>query len=371
MVKTKIICTIGPASDNVTVLRNMMLAGMDVARLNFSHRSHANHKYCINLIRELNRKYKRHIRILQDLEGYRIRVGKFKYKNGITLNKGQQILLTNHNVLGEKNIIPFYYPGSLSDIRTGSNIYIDDGNIALVIKSRTKKYLKAEVVIPGRLKENKGINIPGITLRFKGITNKDKIDIQFGIKNKVDYIAQSFVRNRNDIVQVRKLVKPNLPNCKIIAKIENVQGIKNIDEIIDVSDGIMVARGDMGVSIPIYKIPFIQKLVIKKCNQAKKFVITATQMLESMVENLRPSRAEVTDVANAVLDGSDYVMLSAETAIGRHPVETVKMMNQILKFTETSFKRDGSPRKNMLYARGNSVTKRYRKNRSYEQSILF
>jgi pyruvate kinase len=340
MVKTKIICTIGPASDNVTVLRNMMLAGMDVARLNFSHRSHASHKYCIDLIRELNRRYRRHIEILQDLEGYRVRVGRFKHKKSIELKKRQQVILTNQDILGERDVIPFNYEGSLNKIKPGSSIYIDDGNIALVVKSSAKEYLKAEVVIPGSLKENRGINIPDVALSFKGLTDKDRVDIQFGIENKVDYIAQSFVRNKNDIIQVKNIVKPDLPNCKIIAKIENRQGIKNIDEIIDVSDGIMIARGDMGVSIPIYEIPVVQKLIIKKCNQAKKFVITATQMLESMVENLRPERAEVTDVANAVLDGSDFVMLSAETAIGHHPVEAVKMMNQILKFTEASFKKN-------------------------------
>jgi len=334
MVKTKIICTIGPASDNVTILRNMMLAGMDVARLNFSHRTQANHKYCIDLIRDLNKKYRRHIKIMQDLEGYRIRVGKFKNKKGMVLKKKQQVLLTNQDLLGEKNIIPFDYEGSLSDIKSGTHIFIDDGNICLLVRSRTKKYLKTEVVIPGLLKENKGINIPGVALQFKGLTKKDRNDIEFGIKNGVDYIAQSFVRNRKDIIQIKELVNPRLPYCQIVAKIENYQGISNIDEIIDVSDGIMIARGDMGVSIPIYQIPIVQKMIIKKCNQAKKFVITATQMLESMVENLRPTRAEVTDVANAVLDGSDSVMLSAETAIGRHPVEAVKMMNQILKFTE-------------------------------------
>jgi len=340
MVKTKIICTIGPASDNVTVLRNMMLAGMDVARLNFSHRSHASHKYCIDLIRELNKKYNRRVEILQDLEGYRLRVGRFKHKKSIELKKRQQVILTNQDIARQRDVIPFNYEGSLNKMKPGSHIYIDDGNICLIIKSRTKEYLKAEVVIPGCLKENRGINIPDVALPFKGLTDKDRVDIQFGIENKVDYVAQSFVRNKNDIIQIKDIVKPNLPNCKIVAKIENRQGIKNIDEIIDVSDGIMIARGDMGVSIPIYEIPVVQKLIIKKCNQAKKFVITATQMLESMVENLRPERAEVTDVANAVLDGSDFVMLSAETAIGHHPVEAVRMMNQILKFTEASFKKN-------------------------------
>ena len=336
MVKTKIICTLGPSSGNVTVLRNMMLAGMDVARLNFSYRSHASHEHHINLIRELNRKYRRHIKILQDLEGYRIRIGKFKNKEGVELKKRQRVLLTNQDVAGEKNVIPFDYGNSLNEIKAGTHIYIDDGNIALVVKSSTNRYIKAEVVIPGFLKENKGINIPNIRLQFKGLTDKDRIDIQFGVKNKVDYIAQSFVRDRNDIIQIRDLVKPRLPNCRIVAKIENLQGIKNIDEIIDVSDGIMIARGDMGISIPIYQIPIVQKRIIRKCNQRKKFVITATQMLESMVENPKPTRAEVTDVANAVLDGTDFVMLSAETAVGKHPVEAVRMMNQILKFTENS-----------------------------------
>jgi len=314
----------------------MMLAGMDVARLNFSYRTHASHEHHINLIRELNRKYRRHIKILQDLEGYRIRIGKFRNKEGVELKKRQQVLLTNQDVAGEKKVIPFDYETSLNDIKAGTHIYIDDGNIALVVKTSTNRYIKAEVVIPGFLKENKGVNIPNIKLQFKGLTDKDRIDIQFGIKNKVDYIAQSFVRDRNDIIQIRDLLKPRLPNCQIVAKIENLQGIKNIDEIIDVSDGIMIARGDMGISIPIYQIPIVQKRIIRKCNQRKKFVITATQMLESMVENPKPTRAEVTDVANAVLDGTDSVMLSAETAVGKHPVEAVRMMNQILKFTENS-----------------------------------
>ncbi len=334
MVKTKIICTIGPASDKVTILRNMIIAGMDVVRLNFSHGNHNQHSQRINLIRQLNRKYRRHIKILQDLEGFRIRIGKFKDKTAVELKKRQEIALTNNDILGTLNIISIDYKGDLRDIKTGSFIYIDDGNIALLVKSRTSNLIKTEVVIPGILKEHKGINIPGAKLKFNGLTDKDKADIQFGIENKVDYIAQSFVRTKNDIIKINNLVKQVLPDCRIIAKIENRQGIKNIDEIIAASDGIMIARGDMGVSIPIYEIPIVQKNIIRKCNAAGKFVITATQMLESMVENIRPTRAEVTDVANAILDGSDFVMLSAETAAGNHPVETVKMMNQIIKFTE-------------------------------------
>ena len=336
MSKSKIICTIGPASSSETILRKMMLAGMDAARFNFSHASHPEHLQRIELIRGLNKKYRRHIRILQDLEGYRIRVGRFRGKREIELRKRQILVLTNDKILGEEGIVPFDYEGSLKDVKSGTRIYIDDGNIELIVKMSTKRHLRAEVVIPGILKENKGVNIPGINLKFKGLTEKDKEDIRFGIRNKVDFIAQSFVRDKFDILPIRELIKGKCDDTKIIAKIENRQGIKNIDEIIDASDGIMIARGDMGVSIPIYEIPIVQKSIIKKCNQAKKFVITATQMLESMVENLRPTRAEVTDVANAVLDGSDYLMLSGETAAGKHPVEAVKMMDKVIKFTEST-----------------------------------
>jgi pyruvate kinase len=335
MVKTKIICTIGPASSRVTVLRKMMLAGMDVARLNFSHATHAQHAERINLIRQLNNKYRRHIRILQDLEGYRIRIGKLKSKT-MEIRKNQTLILTHESRLGEENIVPFDYEGSLRDIKGGTHIFIDDGHIALKVMKSTRSHLLTQVLIPGVLKENKGVNIPGVRLKFKGLTSKDRIDIEFGIEKRVDYMAQSFVRNASDIRSIRRLIQNRLPECKMIAKIENRQGIQNIDEIIEASDGIMIARGDMGVSIPIYEIPMVQKKIIRKCNKAGKFVITATQMLESMTQNFRPTRAEVTDVANAILDGSDFLMLSAETAAGEHPVATVNMMNQIIKFTESS-----------------------------------
>ncbi|MHC4643219.1 MAG: pyruvate kinase [Planctomycetota bacterium] len=340
MVKTKIVCTLGPSSGNSTVLRKMMLAGMDLARLNFSHGSHQGHKHKIDLVRKLNKKYRRRIKILQDLEGYRIRIGSFKYRRGkkIELKKRQVIRLTNQDNVHSKGVIPFDYEGQLRDIKTGSLIYIDDGNISLKVKTGTKDYLKAEVVVPGILKENKGINIPGIKLKFKGLTDKDKTDLGFAIRNKVDFIAQSFVRSKQDIINVKEFIKDSGLKCRIIAKIENRQGIQNIEEILEVSDGIMIARGDMGVSLPIYKIPILQKMLIRKCNRRKKFVITATQMLESMTERIRPTRAEVTDIANAVLDGSNYLMLSAETAVGRYPVQTVQMMNQIAKFTEEFIK---------------------------------
>jgi len=333
MVKTKIICTIGPSSDSETVLRKMMLAGMDVARLNFSHANHTQHAWRISRIRALNKRYRRHIRILQDLEGYRIRIGKLK-SGERGLKKRQTLFLTRSSKADEENVVPFDYEGPLKDIRAGTLIFIDDGQIALKVEKSTTRYLQAQVLIPGILKSNKGVNIPGVRLKFKGLTPKDKIDIEFGIKQEVDYIAQSFVRTKLDIQPIRQLIRSRLPECKIIAKIENREGIRNIDEIIEASDGIMIARGDMGVSIPIYEIPIVQKSIIRKCNKAGKFVITATQMLESMVEHIRPTRAEVTDVANAILDGSDFLMLSAETAAGQYPVQAVTMMNEIIRFTE-------------------------------------
>ncbi|MFC1508111.1 pyruvate kinase [Candidatus Omnitrophota bacterium] len=333
MVRTKIICTLGPASSNETILRKMTLAGMDLVRLNFSHGDHSSHLERIKLVRRVNKKYRRHVRILQDLEGPRIRVGKFKYCKAYVLKK-RQIVWFSQGICKDKKTIPFNYEGPVSSIKGAEHIYIDDGNIILRIKKIEKKRVKAEVVLGGTLKEHKGINIPGARLKFPTISEKDKMDIDFGVENKVDYIAQSFVRSKRDIIEIRKRIRSRHPKCQLIAKIENREGIRNIDEIMDVSDGIMIARGDMGVSVPIYEVPIIQKSIIRKCNKRKKFVITATQMLESMTENVRPTRAEVTDVANAIIDGTDFVMLSAETAIGKHPVETVKMMNDIIKFTE-------------------------------------
>ena len=340
MVKTKIICTLGPSSENITTLRKMILAGMDVARLNFSHGSHEEHLAHINLIRKLNKKYKRRVKILQDLEGYRIRIGKFKGKSkkSIELKKWQKVYLSNRDNLKDDKTIPLDYDGNLADLKPGSFLYIDDGYIALKIKSTSKKHIQTEVIMPGILKENKGVNIPGIKFKFKDLTEKDKTDLQFGIKNKVDFIAQSFVRNKKDVFCVKKFVECAGNNPQIIAKIESREGIKNIDEIIEAADGIMIARGDLGVSLPIYEVPILQKMIIKKCIKKKKMVITATQMLESMTEHARPTRAEVSDIANAIFDGSGYLMLSAESAVGAYPVKAVKMMNDIIKFTECALK---------------------------------
>jgi pyruvate kinase len=336
MVKTKIICTLGPASSSETVIRKMMLAGMDVARLNFSHGKPRELVHRIGLIRLLNAKYRRHIKLLGDLQGHRIRVGDLE--DPILLKKSRIVWLTQESIKGSNEVIPFDYQGPLSSIKNGRQIYIDDGNIALEVVGRTGNTLKARVIVGGLLKEHKGVNIPEAKLEFGAISRDDATDISFCQKHGVEYIAQSFVRTKNDILEVRGLLGA-AARCRVIAKIENREGIRNIDEIIKVSDGIMIARGDMGVSLPIYEIPIVQKMIIKKCNRAKKPVITATQMLESMTENLRPTRAEVTDVANAIIDGTDFVMLSAESAVGKHPAETVAMMNDIIKFTEKNLRK--------------------------------
>jgi len=273
---------------------------------------------------------------MQDLEGFRIRIGRFEGPKTRLLKNRTVVWLTNDKQAQGPKRIPFDYKGDLSKILPGQLIYIDDGNLILHVKSSSEKSIKAIVVEGGILKERKGVNIPDADLEFAGMTLKDRKDIEFGIEHGVDYVSLSFVRNANDVHEAAELIKPSLPNCQIVAKIENRQAIDNIDAIIDAADGIMIARGDMGVSLPIQEVPIIQKRIIKKCNAAGKFVITATQMLEHMTEHSRPTRAEVTDIANAIIDGTNFVMLSAETAVGRYPSQSILMMNEIIKFTEKS-----------------------------------
>ncbi len=331
--QTKIICTIGPASRSKTTLREMARAGMDVARLNFSHGTHDEHKQVIETIRQINAETGAGIRILQDLEGYRIRVGHLK--EPVELEKGRTVWMA----AGEEqtsSAIPLEFNGDIMAIRPGMSVFIDDGKIFLSVTGQSGKRVKMKVEQGGLLQSRKGVNIPEMKLGGNILTAKDRRDIDFGILHQVDFVAQSFVRNKRDIQRVAALVRPRLPDCRIISKIENRQGAKNMSTILEGCDGIMVARGDLGVSLPIYQIPLLQKDIIRRCNRAKKPVITATQMLESMTEEIRPTRAEVNDVANAILDGTDYVMLSAETAAGRFPVETVKMMSQIIDCTERS-----------------------------------
>lgn len=328
---TKIICTIGPASFTEEVITKMAARGMNIARLNFSHGDHAQHLRVIQLIREVNKKYGFKVKILQDLEGYRIRVGKFTRPKMLTRGKTWYISRESHNM---PNHFPFDYEGDLKTIKRGDNIFIDDGSIHLRVLDHADECLRARVIQGGLLKERKGINIPTLPLKADIMTAQDQRDLEFGIQHEVDFVAQSFVRNREDIMRVRDQIGQRLPQCKLIAKIENGEGVNNLAAIVEVCDGVMVARGDLGVTLPIYKIPIIQKYIIRHCNRHKKLSMIATQMLDSMIDNGRPTRAEVSDVANAILDASDYVMLSGETAVGKFPSRSIKMMRQIIEYTE-------------------------------------
>ncbi len=334
MPKTKIICTLGPSSESRAVLLKMMRAGMDVVRLNFSHGTLNEHQDKIDKIRELNRKYRRSIKILGDLEGYRVRIGRLSGNRGVLVKKGQELILTNKNIQGHGNILPFDYFGPLGLIKSGSYIFIDDGNIALIVEGHAKNILKTKVFVGGLIKPDKGINIPDVRLQFKGVSDKDLANLKFCLDNKVDFVAQSFVRNKKDILLLKKHIPALGHQPLIIAKIEDREGVRNVDSIMELCAGILVARGDLGVSVPLYEVPIIQKQIIRKCNRSQKIVIIATQMLESMIENIRPTRAEVSDVANAILDGTNYVTLSGETAVGAYPVECVDTMNKIIRFTE-------------------------------------
>jgi len=328
---TKIICTLGPSSCDESVIEKMALRGMNVARINFSHGSRQQHQKMIDAVRAVNQRQGFDVSILIDLEGYRIRLGRFK--KSISLKRNQRFVMSNGPYQGDDHI-PFDYKENVQTIEKGADVYIDDGKIHLRVTGHSGEKLKVKVMQDGVLKERKGVNIPQLKLRSNLMTEKDKDDLEFGIQNNVEKVAQSFVRNKKDIQRVVDIVRPRLPDCMVIAKIENEEGVRNIDSIIDACDGIMVARGDLGVTLPIYKIPIVQKYLIRHCNRQKKISVTATQMLDSMIESGRPTRAEVSDVANAILDGTDYVMLSGETAIGRYPSRSIKMMRQIIEYTE-------------------------------------
>lgn len=335
MAKTGIICTMGPATRSLPVLKKMADSGMTVVRLNFSHGTYSEYEKDFALIRTLNKKYGKNIKILADLEGHRIRVGDIK-GGKVELKKKQKLILTNKEVMGGNKKIFIDYAGSLTDIKKGLDIFIDDGNLKLKVLSSKKDELITEVQTDYILKTHKGVNIPAANLKFPPMEKKDMEDMIFALKHNVDFIANSFVRTADDMKPLIYIIKEEGKKniCQLIAKIEDRSGIDNLQSILDVCDGIMVARGDMGISIPLWTVPVVQKYIIKKCRSRKKFVITATQMLESMVENPIPTRAEVSDVANAIIDGSNFVMLSAETAVGQYPAQAVEMMGNIIKFTE-------------------------------------
>ncbi|MDO4175057.1 MAG: pyruvate kinase [Eubacteriales bacterium] len=334
MRKTKIICTMGPSTDNLDVLREMARSGMNVARFNFSHGTHAEHKERMDRLKAVREELDMPIAILLDTKGPEIRTGDME--NGkIFLKKGQPLRLTPRACLGTPEKISITYPDLYLDVQAGTSILIDDGLIELRVEQTQEQDVLCRVLNDGVVSNHKGINVPDVHLSIPYLSEKDKSDILFGIEQGVDFIAASFVREADDIQQLRQLLDDNGgSNINIIAKIENQQGVENIDHIIALADGVMIARGDMGVEIPAEDVPSIQKLLIKKVVWAGKQVITATQMLDSMMKNPRPTRAEVTDVANAIYDGTGAIMLSGETAAGLYPVEAVAMMARIAARTE-------------------------------------
>lgn len=334
MLKTKIVCTLGPSTEDDEVLKALMLEGMNVARFNFSHGDHAQHQKNMERVKKLREELGLPIATLLDTRGPEIRIGRFK-EGKIKLEAGQIFTLTTEEILGDTSQVSITYKQLIQDINVGTTILLDDGLIEMRVTEIKGSNIICSVINGGIVSDHKGVNIPNVSLSMPFISKKDREDIIFGIKQGFDFIAASFTRSAEDILQIRKLLSEyNCNTINIIAKIENMQGINNIDEIIRVADGIMVARGDMGVELPIQDVPVIQKKIIEKVYEAEKQVITATQMLDSMMKNPRPTRAEATDVANAIYDGTSAIMLSGETAAGCYPVETLKTMVSIAKRAE-------------------------------------
>ncbi len=330
----KIVCTIGPATSSEKMIASMIRAGMDVARLNFSHGTYEEHRRYIDIIRKWSRKLQKPIAVLQDLQGIKIRNG--KVENGaVNLKKGQFVLLKpGDNVTTEQTIF-ISYPALLDDLENGQRVLFNDGLIELVVAEKRKNAVMARVKDGGLLTDHKGVNLPDSKISLSPFTEKDQNDLAFGLDMGVDYVALSFVMMADDIRKIKTWLNRHGAAIPIIAKIEKPEALQHIDSILDAADGIMVARGDLGVEVPPEEVPLIQKDLIRKANERGKIVITATQMLESMREHMRPTRAEATDVANAVIDGTDALMLSAETAAGKYPIETVRMMRRIIDYTES------------------------------------
>lgn len=337
MRKTKIVCTIGPASESEEMLEKLMNAGMNVARLNFSHGSHEEHKARIDTIRKVAKRLNKTIGLLLDTKGPEIRT--HNMKDGlIVLEKGKEVIVSMNEVEGTPEKFSVTYENLINDVNIGSYILLDDGLVELQVKeiNKDKGEVKCDILNTGELKNKKGVNLPGVKVNLPGITDKDADDIRFGIKENVDFIAASFVRRPSDVLDIRQILEEEKAEITIFPKIENQEGIDNIEEILEVSDGLMVARGDMGVEIPPESVPMVQKDLIRKCNKLGKPVITATQMLDSMQRNPRATRAEASDVANAIYDGTDAVMLSGETAAGQYPEEAVKTMRNIAVSAEAA-----------------------------------
>jgi pyruvate kinase len=336
MRKTKIVCTLGPAVDSEEMLRKLMLKGMNVARMNFSHGSHEEHKKRIDLFKKIREELNLPLPLLLDTKGPKIRIGKFE-KGEVTLKQGNSFILVNDDIIGDETKVSVDYKNLYKDVKKGGRILLNDGLVELEINNIKDKDIYCTVLNGDVISNHKGVNVPDAIINLPALTEKDIEDIKFGIENGVDFIAASFVRKASDIIEIKKVLeKFGGQDIKVIGKIENRQGIENIDEIIKVSDGIMVARGDMGVEIPVEEVPLVQKRLIEKCFKNGKPVITATQMLDSMARNPRPTRAEASDVANAIYDGTSAIMLSGETAMGKYPIESLEVMAKIAEKAESS-----------------------------------
>ena len=333
--RTKIVCTIGPSTSSASMIKELLQAGMDVARINFSHGTHKEHTSYIRTLQQAAKQAGVPLGIMQDLPGPKNRTGKLK-KGGIELTENADFVLTTKEVLGDEHRVSVGLPDLPKNVKPGDMIFIDDGAIELKVVAISKTEVSCQVVTGGKLGEDKGINIPGITWDAPTTTEEDWNHLLFGLKHNVDFVALSFIREANDVIKVRNFLQKRKKTPALIAKIERREALDNLDEILKVADGVMVARGDLGIEIPIQRVPIVQKEIIQKCNRLGKPVIVATQMLESMVNSPRPTRAEVTDVANAIFDGADALMLSEETAVGSYPVEAVSMMSQIALEAETA-----------------------------------
>ena len=333
MRKTKIVCTLGPSTDREEVLRGMIQAGMNVARFNFSHGTHPEHLARLEKLKALREELDRPVAAMLDTKGPEVRLRDFK-DGKVRLTAGQEFTLTTANILGDETRCAISYSELPEDVKHGDTILLDDGLVRLTVLETTDTDIRCRVENDGDMKNHKGVNVPSVRLNMPYMSQQDREDILFGAEQGFDFVAASFVRSAADIRELRALLDSVGSSIRIIAKIENQEGVSNLAEILDAADGIMVARGDMGVEIPAEKVPHIQKMIIRKCNLACKVVITATQMLDSMIRNPRPTRAEVSDVANAVYEGTDAVMLSGETAMGSYPIEAVRMMSQIAEESE-------------------------------------
>ena len=332
--RSKIVATVGPACNTKEGLTELVKAGVDVFRLNFSHGTHADHQAVLDNIRQINKELNTHVAVLQDLQGPKIRIGQVE-NNGVRLERGQRFSIsTDDDFVGDSRRVSTTYKALASDVKVNDSILIDDGNIEVCVTQVKGHEVETRVIFGGVLKSRKGMNLPNTDISAPSLTNKDEVDLEFGLKNNVDWIALSFVRSADDIYLLKDKIKAAGAKCNVIAKIEKPEAIENIDDIIAATDALMVARGDLGVEIPMEKVPLTQKMLVEKCNEEAKPVIIATQMMESMIKNPRPTRAEANDVANAVLDGADAVMLSAETAAGDYPREVVKTMVSIIRSVE-------------------------------------